>query len=220
MKYRRRFSRLKWTNIKASVTGPLSGFRPSPVDSPHKGPVTRKMFPCHDVIIVWSCLGAYLVPEHQRCRPVAAYQEGCRNIINIHSGAISRRVRKNSVQTTSDEMLCCKISEWRDSGLIFSIVMMTSSNGNMFRVTDHLCGEFTDPRWIPRHKGQRRGALMFSLICTRINGWVNNGEASDLRRHRAYFDVIVMSWNLTNVSATLLLTRRIENVSAIRVFHF
>ena len=27
--------------------------------------------------------------------------------------------------------------------------MMTSSNGNIFRVTGHLCGEFTGPRWIP-----------------------------------------------------------------------
>ena len=26
--------------------------------------------------------------------------------------------------------------------------MMTSSNGNIFRVTVHLCGEFTGPRWI------------------------------------------------------------------------
>ena len=43
------------------------------------------------------------------------------------------------------------------------------------------------------HKGQWRGALMFSLICTRINGWVNNGEAGDLRRHRAHYDAIVMS---------------------------
>ena len=42
------------------------------------------------------------------------------------------------------------------------------------------------------HKGQWRGALMFSLICTRINGWVNNGEAGDLRRHRHHYDVIVM----------------------------
>ena len=33
---------------------------------------------------------------------------------------------------------------------------------------------------------------MFSLICTRINGWVNNGEAGDLRRHRAHYDVTVM----------------------------
>ena len=30
--------------------------------------------------------------------------------------------------------------------------MMTSSNGNVFRVTGHLCGEFTGFRWIPRTK--------------------------------------------------------------------
>ena len=29
------------------------------------------------------------------------------------------------------------------------------------------------------HKGQWRRALMFSLICTWINGWVNNHEAGD-----------------------------------------
>ena len=42
------------------------------------------------------------------------------------------------------------------------------------------------------HKGQWRGALVFSLICTRINGWVNNREADDFRRHRAHYYVIVM----------------------------
>ena len=160
--------------------------------------------------------------------------------------------------------------------------MMTSSNGNIFRVTGHLCGEFTGHRWIPLtktsdaeeefsryfrfssrygksiskyseqdrrwlqlrprlrltfgvwfpqktyiwggafwnthqpisqwytlqfhdnvikwkhfsrywpfvrgihrspgnspHKDQWRGALMFSLICAWINGWVNNREAGD-----------------------------------------
>ena len=45
-----------------------------------------------------------------------------------------------------------------------------------------------------QHKGQWRGALMFSLICVWINGWVNNREAGDLRRHRAHYDVIVMRW--------------------------
>ena len=30
--------------------------------------------------------------------------------------------------------------------------MMTSSNGNIFRVTGHLCGKFTGPRWIPHTK--------------------------------------------------------------------
>ena len=43
------------------------------------------------------------------------------------------------------------------------------------------------------HKGQRRGALMFSLICAWISGWVNNREAGDLRRHRAQYDVTVMT---------------------------
>ena len=42
------------------------------------------------------------------------------------------------------------------------------------------------------HKGQWRGALMFSLICVWINDWVNNREAGDLRRHRGHYDVIVM----------------------------
>ena len=42
------------------------------------------------------------------------------------------------------------------------------------------------------HKGQWRGALMFTLICVWINDWVNNPEAGDLRRYRAHYDVIVM----------------------------
>ena len=34
----------------------------------------------------------------------------------------------------------------------YSQFMMTSSNGNIFRVTGHLCGEFIGPRWIPLTK--------------------------------------------------------------------
>ena len=48
------------------------------------------------------------------------------------------------------------------------------------------------------HRGQWRGALMFTLICDRINGWVNTGEAGDLRRHRTHYDVIVM-WSFVVV---------------------
>ena len=33
-----------------------------------------------------------------------------------------------------------------------ALYMMTSSNGNIFRVTGHLCGKFTGPRWISRTK--------------------------------------------------------------------
>ena len=42
------------------------------------------------------------------------------------------------------------------------------------------------------HKGHGRGALMFSLICARTNGWVDNREAGDLRRHRSHYDVAVI----------------------------
>ena len=47
---------------------------------------------------------------------------------------------------------------------------MTSSNGNIFRVTGHLCAEFTGDRWIPR---------------------TNASDAA--LRYRSHYDVIVMS---------------------------
>ena len=39
-----------------------------------------------------------------------------------------------------------------DSMSDVTILMMTPSNGNIFRVTGHLCGKFTGHRWIPRTK--------------------------------------------------------------------
>ena len=48
------------------------------------------------------------------------------------------------------------------------------------------------------HKGQWREALMFSLIWVWINGWINNGEAGELRRHRAHYDVSVIHWSVSS----------------------
>ena len=42
------------------------------------------------------------------------------------------------------------------------------------------------------HKGQSRGALMFSLIWACTNGWANNRNAGDLRRCCVHYAVIVM----------------------------
>ena len=58
-----------------------------------------------------------------------------------------------------------------------------------FRITGSLRGESVDSP----HTGQWRGALMFYLTCTWTNGWANNRDAGDLRRHRASYDVTVMS---------------------------
>ena len=55
----------------------------------------------------------------------------------------------------------------------------TSSNGDIFRVTGHLCGDRFP------HKGQWRRALMFSLICAWINGWINNRGSEGLSLHWA-----------------------------------
>ena len=71
--------------------------------------------------------------------------------------------------------------------------MMTSSNnGNIFRVTGPLCGEFTGHRWISLTKPSDAELWCFLWSAPWINGWVNNGEAGDLRPHRAHYDVTVM----------------------------
>ena len=62
-----------------------------------------------------------------------------------------------------------------------NVVMMTSLNGNIFRVTSPLCGKLSGHRLIhwscvnSPHKDKWHGALVFSLICAWwMNGWVNN----------------------------------------------
>ena len=69
--------------------------------------------------------------------------------------------------------------------------MMTSSNVNIFCVTGHLCGEFTGPGEFPAQRPVTQSFDVFFDL--RLNNdWVNNGEAGDLRRYRAHYDVIVM----------------------------
>ena len=53
------------------------------------------------------------------------------------------------------------------------------------------------------HKGQWRGALVFSLICAWINGWINNREADDSRHHRSHYDVSVKCFIPCNSSFSL-----------------
>ena len=93
--------------------------------------------------------------------------------------------------------------QWSGSLLVqvtacrLSDTMMTSSNGNIFRVTGPLCGEFTGPRWIPHTKASdaELGCFLWSTPTKhlrRLNGWVNKCKAGDLRRIRPHYDVTVM----------------------------
>ena len=64
-------------------------------------------------------------------------------------------------------------------------------------------GEFPAQRPVTR-------SLMFSLIFARINGWANNHEASDLRRHLAHYNVIVMQFWLGSLNFTESLYQKFQ----------
>ena len=72
-----------------------------------------------------------------------------------------------------------QVSWWRHQTETFSVLVALCAGKTS------VTGEFP-------HKGQWRGALMFTLICAWINGWLDNREAGDLTRHRAHYDVIIM----------------------------
>ena len=79
---------------------------------------------------------------------------------------------------------------------------MTSSNGNIFRVTGHLCGEFPGPRWIPHTKASD-AELWCLLWCAPDNrlskqswSWWFETLSCPLWRHRNdQADGMVVKWN-------------------------
>ena len=88
-----------------------------------------------------------------------------------------------------------KILDIIDAGIDGRLfLMVTSSNGYIFRVTAPL-----SPVNSP-HKGQWCGARIFSLTCAWIDDWVNNRETGDLRRYRAHHDVTIMGPGLAKTA--------------------
>ena len=63
------------------------------------------------------------------------------------------------------------------------------------------------------HKGQRHGALMFSLTCALIDGWENIREAGDLTHHRAHYDDFVMLFQWYVRVPTLLCPLHLRRVT-------
>ena len=56
--------------------------------------------------------------------------------------------------------------------------------------------------WSPvdsHHKGQWRGALMYSFISASANSWASNRYAGNLWHHRAHYDVTVMFTQLRSL---------------------
>ena len=67
--------------------------------------------------------------------------------------------------------------------------MMTSSNGNIFRVTGHLCGEFTDPGEFPAQRPVTRSFDVFvdlslnKRLSKQSRGWWFQTQSRTLWRH-------------------------------------
>ena len=75
-----------------------------------------------------------------------------------------------------------------------SVFMMTTSNGSIFRVNGFFVQGIHQSLANSPQKGQWCRALLFSVIRTWINGWVNNREAGDLRRHCAHYHTMHLLW--------------------------
>ena len=71
--------------------------------------------------------------------------------------------------------------------------MMTSSNGNIFRVTGPLEGKSTGHRCILLTKGTGAKLWCFPWSAPEQTVQANTGDAGDLRRHRTHYDVTVMT---------------------------
>ena len=119
------------------------------------------------------------------------YDHVCTSFFLTTCCIIVPSVMYNPIITTSrwnefkpDVTLMCSMTEW--------LVSWWRHQMETFSALLAICAGNSPVPVNSPHKGQWRGALMFSLICTRINAWVNNGEASDLRRNRGHYDVTVM----------------------------
>ena len=153
-----------------------------PVNSPHKGPVTRKMFSFDDVIMsrarpTWSLIrgsrwSGLIKAEHwvqlkynnsvenklhclQACLAVTSYFTYWDRVIHI-----SLQWRHNEHD---------RVSNHQSHDCLLNRLIRRRSKENI-KAPRHwpLCGEFTGDRWIPRTNGQLRGKcfhLMTSSWC-------------------------------------------------------
>ena len=178
-----------------------------PMDPPHKWPVMQKTFPCYDVTMYLSndLVDSFIVSLHSansKHLPVvmAACAGDCQwpleNVGNSHQSRGPEFIATDAfLNLYLDQPITKRWCQPVGGHAPFHTespnatrlgLMMTSSNGNIFRVTGPMCGEFTGHRWPVMR------SFDFSFICAWINAWVNDHKVGDLIRHRTHYDVTVM----------------------------
>ena len=115
-------------------------------------------------------------------------------------------------------LLCCVLL-WLDADR-FILHMMTSSNGNIFRVTGHLCGEFTGPGEFPAQRPVARSFDVFFDLCLnkRLSkqswGWWCETLSRSLWRHRN----VNVTW-LVHMIARVPLKTTLKNMGKLARIH-
>ena len=111
------------------------GIHRGPVNSPHKWPVTRKMSPFDDVIIC--------------ARKVTLNDMADWQVANQNKTQKNLHRMNNYWHIFYTHYIHAFATKWNG---VTTRYMMTSSNGNIFRVTGPLCGGIHRARWIPHTK--------------------------------------------------------------------
>ena len=171
----------------------VRGIHRSPVNSPHRWPVTRKMSSFDDVI-VWLAIFwvmAMLAPDPALSRKLILW----RVFFLIHGNAM--RTISEKLYSLHGYKLALTLQDPQHNHTVVSqetnLYMMTSSNGNIFRVTGHLCGEFTGPQWIPHTKASDAELLCYfdlhpnKRLSKQLWGWWFETQSRPLWRHRNVF---------------------------------
>ena len=192
---------------KLRATGLCEGNSPWPVNSPHKGPVTRKMVPFDDVImddtVKITCLVCRLFTvtlaadavNDLFCKPPSnQHQKDCHtSLLAVTSLSLNTLNTYTAGYTTQHHIFNIYIYATLFSGIPTFIGFLPQKLWWRHQMetfsSPFVRGIHRSPQNSP-HKGQ--WASMFSLIRAWTNGWVNNRDAGDLRRHRTHYDVIVL----------------------------
>ena len=133
-----------------TVLGFEIGIRRISAHSPHKGPMMRNSFPWHHDLLIRSGWMAYICVGEighlwfrrwlvAACVPPETMLACCQLEPFYVDNPFNMSTKCWTLSSSLNIPQCCP-------------VMMTSSNGNIFRDIDHLCGEFTGHRWIPHTK--------------------------------------------------------------------
>ena len=173
---------------KLRVTGLCAG------NSPGTGEFSAQMASYAEIVSIWWRHHVYIIQTIISYGTNKAVKPNLIFYIYGMDGTLSRMLMSVGAALSYDYMLIIRYYHSPSTCNTHIRNAWTRRHMGTFSALLALCREIH--RW--PHKGQWRGALIFSLICACTNGWVNNRDAGDLRRHCARGCVTVMDYENDN----------------------